>query len=283
MITLNKELIEKHIIALSPISPQLKPSGNLNQPIAGVLFDVYGTLFISASGDIGVAKKREQKLSKIKQLLEKYNINKSPEHLLQALYGRIEKKHEELRKKGIDFPEVEIDNIWMDILETNERQSIQQFAIEFELIVNPVYPMPHLRELLRAFKQQRMPIGIISNAQFFTPYLFDWFLGSELKHLGFHPNLIFWSFQLKHAKPSRVPFDLAVGQLKLLGIQASSVLYLGNDMLNDIYPATQAGFKTALFAGDKRSLRLREDELKCANVSPDLVITDLIQLLDFIK
>jgi putative hydrolase of the HAD superfamily len=283
VITLNKELIEKHIIALSPISSQLKPSGNLNQPIAGVLFDVYGTLFISASGDIGVAKKREQKLPKIKQLLEKYNINISPENLLQALYGRIEKKHDELRKKGIDFPEIEIENIWMDILETNDRQSIQQFAIEFELIVNPVYPMPHLRELLQALKQQGMLIGIISNAQFFTPYLFDWFLGSDLKHLGFHPNLIFWSFQLKHAKPSSVPFDLAVEQLKRLGIQASSVLYLGNDMLNDIYPATQAGFKTALFAGDKRSLRLREDEPKCANVSPDLVITDLIQLLDFIK
>jgi len=283
VVTLNRKLIEKHIIALSPISPQLNPSGKLNQPIAGVLFDVYGTLFISASGDIGAAKTKRQAHHKIKQLLEKYTINKSPENLLQALYGRIEKKHDELRKKGIDFPEVEIDNIWMDILETNDRQSIQQFAVEFELIVNPVYPMPHLREMLSALRKQRMLIGIISNAQFFTPYLFVWFLGSDLKHLGFHPNLIFLSYQLKHAKPSSALFDLAVEQLKLLGIQASSVLYLGNDMLNDIYPATKAGFKTALFAGDKRSLRLREDEPKCSGISPDLVITDLIQLLDFIK
>lgn len=280
---MNREFIENHILPLSPISPKLSPSGKLNQPIACVLFDVYGTLFISDSGDIGVVKTKKQKHPKIKQLLEKYNIKKSSEDLLQALYGRIEKKHAELRKQGIDFPEVEIDNIWMDILQTDDRQSIRQFAIEFELIVNPVYPMPHLRELLYAFKQQHMLMGIISNAQFFTPYLFVWFLGCDLKYLGFHPNLIFLSYQLKHAKPSSLLFDLAVEQLKLLGIQASFVLYLGNDMLNDIYPAIKAGFKTALFAGDERSLRLRKDDPRCENISADLVITDLIQLLEHLK
>lgn len=280
---MNREFIENYIIPLSPISPKLSPSGRLNQPIACVLFDVYGTLFISDSGDIGAAKTKKQKRHKIKQLLEKYNLKTSSENLLQVLYGKIEKKHDELRKQGIDFPEVEIDNIWMDILQTNDRQSIQQFAIEFELIVNPVYPMPHLRELLCALKQQHMLMGIISNAQFFTPYLFVWFLGCDLKHLGFHPNLIFLSYQLKHAKPSSLLFDLAVEQLKLLGIQTSFVLYLGNDMLNDIYPATKAGFKTALFAGDERSLRLREDDPRCENISADLVITDLSQLLDHLK
>jgi putative hydrolase of the HAD superfamily len=54
-------------------------------------------------------------------------------------------------------------------------------------------------------------------------------------------------------------------------------------MLNDIYPARKAGFTTALFAGDKRSLRLRQDDPRCANISADLVITDLYQLLDHLK
>jgi len=53
-------------------------------------------------------------------------------------------------------------------------------------------------------------------------------------------------------------------------------------MLNDIYPAQKVGFQTALFAGDKRSLRLRNDDPRCKNLKPDLVITDLIQLLDHI-
>ena len=49
-------------------------------------------------------------------------------------------------------------------------------------------------------------------------------------------------------------------------------------MLKDIWPATQLGFKTALFAGDARSLRLREDDERCRGLKPDLVIDRLSQL-----
>ena len=49
-------------------------------------------------------------------------------------------------------------------------------------------------------------------------------------------------------------------------------------MLNDIYPAAMCGMNTALFAGDARSLRLREDHPDCQGLSADLVITDLRQI-----
>ena len=54
---------------------------------------------------------------------------------------------------------------------------------------------------------------------------------------------------------------------------------MGNDMLNDILPARSVGFRTALFAGDKRSLRLRRDDPRCNNLKPDMILTDLIQLV----
>ena len=50
-------------------------------------------------------------------------------------------------------------------------------------------------------------------------------------------------------------------------------------MRNDILPAACAGFKTALFAGDRRSLRLRASDARCAKLSPDLIVTDLRQLI----
>ena len=261
----------------------MHPGGKLNHPIDCILFDIYGTLFVSDSGDIGVAKAKNQKQHYLKDLLEKYDLKLTPEKLLQALYARIEKTHDELRKEGIDFPEVEIDEIWMHVLQSDDRHFIQQFAIEFELIFNPVYPMPHLKEVLSALKHRRLLMGIISNAQFFTPCLFEWFLDSDLKQLGMHPNLIILSYQLRSAKPSAMLFDLAVRRLSQLGVQSASVLYIGNDMLNDIYPARNAGFTTALFAGDKRSLRLRQDDPRCTDISADLVITDLSQLLEYLK
>ena len=39
------------------------------------------------------------------------------------------------------------------------------------------------------------------------------------------------------------------------------------------------GFKTALFAGDGRSLRPRESDDRCRGLSPDLIVTDLRQLI----
>ena len=67
-----------------------------------------------------------------------------------------------------------------------------------------------------------------------------------------------------------------------MGIPADAALYIGNDMLNDVAPAQKVGFKTALFAGDARSLRLRRNHPQCKNLSADIVITDLMQLLDVI-
>ena len=55
---------------------------------------------------------------------------------------------------------------------------------------------------------------------------------------------------------------------------------MGNDIRNDIWPAQSVGFKTALFAGDKLSLRRRKDDPQCKQIEADLEITQLHQLLD---
>jgi putative hydrolase of the HAD superfamily len=168
----------------------------------------------------------------------------------------------------------------MQVLENNDADLVQAFALEFELIVNPVFPMPHLAALLSGCRKRKLWMGIISNAQFYTPHLFQWFLDANYEALGFCTDLVFFSYQFGYAKPSSFLFNLATIKLKEKGIREHGVLYVGNDMLNDIYPAAITGFKTALFAGDKRSLRLRKDEPKCRHLSADIVITDLIQLLD---
>lgn len=278
----NNDFISKYIKPLSPLPTSLNRSGNLKEKIKCILFDIYGTLFISGAGDISTVKKAFRGTDELEKLLFKFRITKSPETVLKDLFTAIEKQQRQLKSQGIDFPEVEIDRIWMRVLENNDLDTIKRFAVEFELIVNPVYPMPHLTRLLSACKSLKVLMGIISNAQFYTPYLFEWHLNSNLDDLGFHPELIFFSYKYGHAKPSRFMFTAAADKLEDLGVPARRALYIGNDMLNDIYPARKTGFKTALFAGDTRSLRLREDDPRCKNLSPDLVVTDLIQLVDYI-
>ncbi len=281
---MTKHDLSRHDIdPLSPLPTPLNPSGKLEEKIQCILFDVYGTLFISGSGDISIARQQSPKTRNFDKLLDKYQIKKSPQTILNDFFVAIDSEHERLKKKGTDFPEVEIDQIWRRVLLIDDLDTVRAFAVEFELIFNPVYPMPNLEKMLSVCKNSNVLMGIISNAQFFTPYLFNWFFDSNPEDLGFNSDLIFYSYKLGHAKPSIFMFDLAAKKLDHMSISRHSVLYIGNDMLNDIYPAKKAGFKTALFAGDARSLRLRENHPKCKNLSADIIITDLAQIIDFIK
>ncbi len=277
-----------HVSPLRPVPTSALFENNLKSPIKAILFDIYGTLFISASGDVSNAKISPEKVkthqaSAINALLEKYKISLNYTQLNNLLVNAIESGHADIKNKGIDFPEIKIEQIFMRILSFNDLKIARQFAVEYEMIVNPVYPMPHLQNALQDLKTNNIPMGIISNAQFFTPHLFDLFCDDFPQNLGFNPNLIFYSYEHGYAKPSLFLFELASAALKRLGISPENILYVGNDMLNDIYTAHTIGFQTCLFAGDSRSLRLREDRLECASLKPDAIIKELNQLTDMIR
>jgi putative hydrolase of the HAD superfamily len=275
---MERTLINKYLHPMAPLPTTLSARGGLRAPIKCILFDIYGTLYISGSGDINRGQQSATAYDAINRLLAKYAIRKTSRSIFDKLYSRIETRHKVLRSSGVTHPEVIIEQIWRQVLKIEDQTIIRQFAVEFEMIVNPVWTMPHLESMLSACRQKKLLMGIISNAQFYTPYLFEWFLNSDLQGLGFDPGLLFYSYQHEVAKPSPLLFKLAAEKLNSRGILPLSVLYIGNDMLNDIYPANATGFQTALFAGDRRSLRLRAGDSRCTDLNPDLVVTDLGQL-----
>ena len=276
------ERFADYLAPMSPLPTSIKPGGGLDGKIQCVLFDIYGTLFISGSGDISVGRKSSSPIQKLEHLVHKYDVGKPPQALVAELHHAIEFNHRRLKDNGIDYPEIEIDVVWQQILGIDDMQLVREFAIEYELIVNPVYPMPNLENLLAACRQQNLAMGIISNAQFYTPLLFEWFLDAPMEKLGFDSELIFLSYRWGYAKPSAVFFKMAASAIKAKGLDTTAVLFVGNDMLNDIYPAHQLGFQTALFAGDARSLRLRTDDSRCLNLSANLILTDLARLIEHI-
>ena len=203
-----------YIEPLSPLPTPLNPIGKLEENIQCILFDVYGTLFISASGDISIAREQSRQTQHLKNLLDRYQIKKKPKMVLNDFFSAIDIEHKRLRKKGVDFPEVEIDRIWTRVLEIDDHDAVRAFAVEFELIINPVYSMPNLEKMLSGCKKSKVLLGIISNAQFFTPYLFNWFLDSSPEDLGFQSDLIFYSYKSGHAKPSPFMFEAAAKNLR---------------------------------------------------------------------
>jgi putative hydrolase of the HAD superfamily len=274
---MNDRLFRRYLRPMTVQPTELPASGKPRRPIRGLLCDVYGTLFISGSGDIG-APSEDGPEAELAAFIAEQRISGTPRELRQRLSAAIQQRHAQLRGGGIEFPEIHIEAIWKSILDTRDGNHARDVALAYELIVNPVYPMPGLTDLLRACRAAALPLGIVSNAQFFTPLLFHWFMGAPPEMLGFAPDLTAYSFRLGVAKPSPLLLDYCLAGLRRRGLRPADVLVLGNDMLNDILPAHQAGYQTALFAGDRRSLRLREDRPECRQVAPDLVVSALNQI-----
>jgi putative hydrolase of the HAD superfamily len=251
------------------------------------LFDVYGTLFVSGSGDIGTLDSRLDEVSaeseSVRDILAPYADLKDIPHLKAGFSAAVKARHKELSEtelKGTeDFPEIRVEEIWAGLLALGPEQA-RDFSLRFELAVNPIYPMPGLEVLLHRLRDLGVPLGIVSNAQFFTPLLFEAFLGESLETLGFSERLCVYSYKEGRAKPSPGLFVKAAGELGRLGLSPREALFLGNDMLNDVWAAGRAGLGTALFAGDRRSLRLREEDPRCEDVYPDYFVHNLRELCD---
>ena len=263
--------------------------------IKAVLFDVYGTLFCSAAGDISIAAKDTgAKNDALENLAGQYGL--SGGQMRSYFKEQVAAIHRSMEHTS--WPEVKVDEIWADFLSQrevsahgvsaqrkllsikNQRFFMQsrELALAYELAVNPVYPMNGALQAITSLREAGIVLGIVSNAQFFTPLLFEALLGALPENLGFDPGLLIWSFEHGEAKPSPLLFKKASAQLETRGIKAAECAFVGNDMLSDIYGATSAGFKGILFAGDGRSLRLREDDERTANLRPSLVIRSLGEL-----
>jgi putative hydrolase of the HAD superfamily len=288
---------------MKPVSTGLKASMR-KLDIEAFIFDIYGTLIISATGDIDKMTASTEHL-KIAFDIGRMKINpqngSSEKELYHSLLvdfrNAIISYHAEKKSGETPFPEVDIEDIWTMVLSRAAREGkltlkedadLRALTIAFELMSNKVYPMPGMEEMLQGIKKAGKLMGIVSNAQFYTPVIMNFFLQKKITFDRYIPpfneDLIIYSFEEKKSKPDTYLYHKLAGRLKdNYGVDPKRALFIGNDMLKDIYAAKKAGFKTALFAGDQRSLRLRENKAAVKNVIPDIIITDLNQLKDLLN
>lgn len=277
---------------VEPVPTSLEPDLRPCPGVRAVLFDVYGTLFLSGSGDIGVLQAKAT-VAPMREALRSAGIESDGDRIgpvaQQYLVEEIEREHGARRRSGTEFPEIEIRDIWRRVLARLKDLGlvagvvtdawVERLAVEHECRANPVWPAPGLRAVLEDLRGRGIIMGVVSNAQFYTHLLFPALLGVPAETLGIDPGICVWSYREGEAKPSVHLFrQAAVSLHSTYGLDPAAALYVGNDMLNDLWPASQVGFRTALFAGDARSLRLRAEDSRCSHLKPGLTLTELAQL-----
>ena len=149
------------------------PARDRKPVFKAILFDVYGTLFVSDSGDIG--SEAGSVPDGLSELCSDFGISDPPELALSKFSGKIHEEHERAKSSAAlpdDLrPEVRVEEIWSSLYDFKNRELAVEFSLLYECLVNPVYPMPYLGEALDAAKSAGLAMGIVSNAQVFSELL----------------------------------------------------------------------------------------------------------------
>lgn len=267
--------------------------------VKAVIFDLYGTLMISSSGDIDQADYNAQMIIRAFDAVGIALHDRGHNNV-----DRIHDKFNETigahkaqgRKEGRPFPEVNILEVWEETLEYFKSKKLIDYpslpdlkllTFIFELQTNKVWPMPNMKTVIKTLGESTLELGIVSNAQFYTPVIMNYFLNQELIDsrdiAPFNKALTVYSFENLRSKPDVTLFDTIVNNLIKKGIAPEEIAFVGNDMLKDTWTAKQAGLKTIFFAGDQRAYRLHPEDERTKNLKADYTITDLKQLLEILS
>lgn len=272
--------------------PELEPSIIAMPAIKAVLFDVYGTLFLSSRREIGYTGVENKGIS-VRRALTESGIRCSMEYgeniWGEQFQSEVEEAYNKRRLRGVNHPEIDIREVWQRLIDRWRNaqwirgflgeDTVERAACEYECQINPIWPMPQVRETLHWLHDQGYIVGVVSNAQFFTPLLFRAFFDTPMEGLGINPHCCAWSYQVGEQKPSLNLFREAFHALESQGIQHNETLYVGNDARDDLAPAKEMGMKTALFAGDQRMATLEQETFQLA----DAVLTQLSQIKQILQ
>jgi len=291
--TLEQELLNRLLKPLT-ITPARHPVTYFPTSARVVIFDIYGTLLSSAAGDVGPDSAAGSGSMVAWALVDAGVLERDSqaEYAQRFAHGIIEAAvwaaRKELTRSGVDYPEVDILNIWETVLKEQgfsslDEQTLRLAALSYECRINQVWPMNGMKEILEYLVRQNKLLGILSNAQFYTPVILETILQKSLPESGFCPELTVWSFEEGVGKPATHFYATMNRQLEKLGIPPQEVLFVGNDMLKDVVAGKKAGWQTVLFAGDVRSLRLHEGNPEVLGQQPDMVINALAQLKNILQ
>jgi len=208
-----------------------------------LIFDVYQTLLLVESFP--------PSQDRFDRLLTEFSLpQNSPPSLsdLQAtLEELIRRDHAAAKAAGIGQPEVNWPRLLLEALPAAGGMSQEQlirFSAGVMACQRRVSLMPGAEQTLHLARQLGLTLGILSNAQAYTPIELDealqpWNLSLDL----FHPDFVFWSFEHGFAKPDPYCFRILTSRAEAIGHLPSSIWLVGDRLDNDIQPSLRQGWQ----------------------------------------
>jgi hypothetical protein len=289
-----------------PIDPP-KAKPHLAQfKVRAVLWNVYGTLLAVPGGELWFEHPQEfvmdAALDKVIKEFKMWNsMSRKPGapavHLKEA-YLKALTTMRMAGGGGEKYPEVAVERAWEDVVKKLRDYtfdvltygSLNEFARKmayfFHASIQGAGAYPGAAETTRMLTEGARPQGLLADGQCFTVGQLQRCLKQQDPDFDmtavFPPALRIISSEKKARKPSDTLFKAAAQALAAKGIPADQTLHVGSSLARDVGPAKKHGFRTALYAGDKASLSATPEQLKDPAFRPDVMLTELNQVLDVV-
>ena len=307
--------LEERDDLLWPKPPKIEPANASAyvKPLAGVravTWNIYGTLLRISDGELLLQVPQtlrmqialEKTIEEFKMWGSMYRKPGAPWEAMHQQYGRflVERRMVGTRQKG-DVPEVNLAEIWRKLVAQLEQKEYEydrgfygdedelsiRIAYFFHASLQGVEAAPNALDALTSVSDAGLTQALLADAQPFTlvqtlralrtqgtPEMPGGLFAADCSVLSCHEGI---------RKPSGSLYQTCPERLAEHGIEPGEVLHVSNRLRDDLAPAKQAGMRTALYAGDKLSLKATKADVLDPALKPDRLLTDLGQIRDILS
>lgn len=299
---------------LWPAAPEVKapkatPHLKKLPDIRVVTFSIYGTLVAISGGELCFVHPKDFIMeAALEKTIQEFKMWQSmsrkpgkPSAYMRQIYQQMMEEVRIARSTGGERnPVLRSDELWQLIVRRlikNEYQfdapfygSVEQFCEKvsyfFHSSLQGTGPQAGAFDAMKSLQEKGLALGLIADGQCFTTVQLLRALGRQgkLGHLSelIDTELVALSFEVGAKKPSERLFRALIAQLAPQDIAPNQVLHVGPNLPNDVTPARRLGFRTALYAGDKSSIVATKEQLNEPTSRPDVLVTDLRQIVDLV-
>jgi FMN phosphatase YigB (HAD superfamily) len=288
--------------------PKARPHLPAMPDVRAVIWSIYGTLLAIEGGELYLEHPNQLMmdlaLDKTVQEFKMWGAMTrkpgQPADYLRQLYARALAELKMAPSPREKHPEICVDRLWEEVVrillqknyqwEVGFFGSLNEFsrkvAYFFHLSLQGTACYPGAATTVGRVNRAGLYQGWLDNGQVFTPMQLQRGLRGQDSNIQlddfFDPELRILSHEFRARKPSDKLYRQLLERLEARGIAPSEVLYVGSDLEVDLAPARRIGMRTALFAGDRNSVQATPEQLNDRTSRPDVLVTDLTQVMDVV-
>jgi FMN phosphatase YigB (HAD superfamily) len=295
-----------------PAAPQVerikaKPSVHA-VPVKAVFWTVYGTLVAIPGGELHFEHEQDFVTdAALDKVIKEFKMWQSmsrkpgaPSAYMKELYRKALTTLRMTGAGGEKHPEVQVERVWDDIVKKlfqkeytfdaatygSMNEYVKKIAYFYHASIQGSGPYPGAADALRLVADRGVQNGLLADGQCFTAGQLQRCLRQQDPALDIDAvipsTLRVVSSDKRARKPSETLFKAAIQAALTKGVTPGEILHVGSSIPRDIAPAKKLGFRTALYAGDRNSLSATPEQLKDPATRPDVLLTELTQVLEVI-